>query len=306
MKKILFSLLSIGMITGCSKDDNISDNYIPALVVTITSEAEEESLRSQVEDKSVFDGKAKISPTGSEDGSYIIYVAPEIRSLPAYAFSWCDYITSVDFVENVLTTIEENAFIGCSSMAYVHIPGVISIGNEAFRSCVSLKSISIPQETTFLGDYAFKDCKSLANITFFDNSITTIGDSVFMSCDRLNIIKIPYGVTSIGSSAFWGCDALNMIDIPGSVTSIEDEAFQYCTSLTSIDIPSSVTYIGNNVFNYSAIKEIYCHPTIPPTLGGPTTFGPVNTIYVPRTSVTRYKEYGGNWRNYQNRIMGWF
>lgn len=64
---------------------------------------------------------------------------------------------------------------------------------------------------TSIGDYAFRDCTSLTNIT------------------------IPEGVTNIGQSAFHGCSSLTSIEMPASVTSIETQAFRDSTSLTDIN-----------------------------------------------------------------------
>ena len=113
---------------------------------------------------------------------------------------------------------------------------VTSIGNEAFRDCKSLTSITIGNGVTSIGGNAFLFC-SLTSITIPD-SVTSIGDSAFFSCSRLTSITIPDSVTSIGDYAFGSCKSLTSITILDGITSIGDAAFYACTSLTA------VTFLG--------------------------------------------------------------
>ena len=89
---------------------------------------------------------------------------------------------------------------------------VTAIGNEAFRSCESLKNITIP------------------------DSVTSIGDNAFASCKSLTSISIPDGVTSIGEEAFSSCESLTRISIPESVTSISKYAFAECSELLTLTV----------------------------------------------------------------------
>ena len=102
--------------------------------------------------------------------------------------------------------------------------GVKVIGNKAFRLCISLTNIEIPDSVINIGSWAFENCSSLRNI------------------------NIPNSVTTIGGNAFSGCNSLVCINIPKSVTSIENNTFEGCKSLTSINIPNCVTSIGENAF----------------------------------------------------------
>ena len=111
------------------------------------------------------------------------------------------------------------------------------IGDEAFRSCSSLTTITIPEGVTSIGNRAFSYCRSLTAI-ILPESVTSIGDEAFAYCSSLTTITIPESVTSIGNHAFDSCLGLNSITIPESVTSIGDYAFYGCSSLTDVHISS--------------------------------------------------------------------
>ena len=148
-----------------------------------------------------------------------------------------------------VTSIGDDAFKYCISLTSIEIPNsVTSIGDYAFSGCSNLTSIEIPNSVTSIGGLAFSGCTSLTSVVI-GNSVTSIGDWAFRNCDSLTSIEIPNSVTSIGDHAFYYCSSLTSIEIPNSVTSIGDSAFYGCESLTSIEIPNSVTSIGEWAFS---------------------------------------------------------
>lgn len=130
---------------------------------------------------------------------------------------------------------------------------------------------------------------------------------------------MPKSVTEIGSSAFSGCCSLKNIEIPNGVREILDGAFYGCTSLTNVIIPENVTHIwggptsGGGAFeDCTALKEVYCKPTTPPSLpkysSGRCYVFNANAsgrkIYVPTESVDAYKKANG-WKVYAEDIVGY-
>ena len=110
-----------------------------------------------------------------------------------------------------------------------------------------LDSYTIPDTVTTICDQAFYSCESLTSLTIPD-SVTSIGNETFYACHSLTSLAIPDSVTYIGDNAFWACHNLTSLTIPNSVTSIGDRAFWGCSRLTSLTIPNSVTAIGESAF----------------------------------------------------------
>ena len=152
--------------------------------------------------------------------------------------------------DNGITIISENAFASCTSLTSVTIPNsVTTIDQDAFQCCESLTSITIPNSVTNINHAAFWGCENLISITI-PNSVTNIGVSVFRECRSLTNVTISNSITSISYETFMGCSNLTDITLPNNITSIGDKAFQYCNNLTNIKLSNHITNIGDYAFEY--------------------------------------------------------
>ena len=203
------------------------------------------------------------------DGIYYNLVSKakqaEVTSNPNKYSGSVDIPTSVTFegIDYNVTSIGKNAFYTCNSLASISIPNsVTSIEYGAFKYCSELTSISIPNSLTTIGDYAFEQCTSLTSINI-PNSVTSIGYYAFYQCKSLSTIEITdiaswcsikfsdisSNPVACGGSLYLNGEEIKELIIPNGVTTIGDYAFTRCTSMISVTIPGSVTSIGNSSFS---------------------------------------------------------
>ena len=124
----------------------------------------------------------------------------------------------------------------------------------------SIKSVTIGNNVTTVGDFAFSNCYYLTSVTLSD-SVTSIGNYSFGNCESLNSITIPDSVASIGVQAFNYCESLTSVSIGDSVASIGDEAFGYCGSLISVTVDESNSVYSSDIsgvlFNKDKSKLVF-------------------------------------------------
>jgi len=81
------------------------------------------------------------------------------------------------------------------------------------------------------------------------NSVTEIGNCVFIDCIELRSVTLPANLKKINIGTFFNCANLTDITIPGSVTEIGTAAFKNCVKLTISAIPNSVPKLGFGAFD---------------------------------------------------------
>ncbi|MBQ8551201.1 MAG: leucine-rich repeat protein [Clostridia bacterium] len=139
-------------------------------------------------------------------------------------------------------------FKNWTSLKSVTLPNSLTyIGESAFYGCTGLTSIEIPDSVITIENQTFFNCTSLSSIDF-SAGLKEIGFRAFYNCDGLTNIVIPDGVTTLGSDAFYHCNNITNLVIPDSVTTIEGSAFNGCWGLTNVKLPNNLTEIGVAAF----------------------------------------------------------
>lgn len=128
-----------------------------------------------------------------------------------------------------------------------YFTGLTGIPAAAFKGCINLCEITLPESIKFLGGEAFYDCKVLSSIDI-PASIDALPSCCFYNCISLTDVILPNSIKTIGGECFYGCEKLSKIDLPESITAIGYDAFRY-SGLTEISIPNAVTEIGSSVFS---------------------------------------------------------
>ncbi len=124
-----------------------------------------------------------------------------------------------------------------------------------------LSSVTVTGGVIF--DGAFYNCSMLKTVTLGDG-FTQIGDRAFENCTSLISVRLPEGITSIGECGFYYCPALTDINIPSSVKFIDYGAFLYSDSLKFTEYEGGF-YLGNSSNPYVvAVKSNYAAAGIHP------------------------------------------
>lgn len=167
----------------------------------------------------------------------------------------CAFMHCTSLVEVVMpgvVGIDTCAFAGCTSLKLVALPTTLEfIGGSAFGSCHSLHLASpvFPASIASIGNMAFKHCSSIAAVDLSDLAATaTLGDEAFRLCFSLASVKLHAGLTAIGAFTFNRCRELRSIALPNGLTTVGEGAFSECCALTTVDIPESVESIDEAAF----------------------------------------------------------
>lgn len=157
-----------------------------------------------------------------------------------------------------------------------YFTGLGSVADSAFKCCVRLRSVKLPESVRDIGDHAFKEC------------------------GEVDLPKLPDKLTTLGRSAFCLCTKLSLTSLPETLTSIGNWAFAEC-KFFEITIPESVAFIGAEAFNgCSRLRSVTVLPPVPPEMEDTYIGDNANVMYVPSSSMEAYRT-ARNWSEWKSK-----
>lgn len=175
-----------------------------------------------------------------------------------------------------------------STLSFIDLAHVDTIGMETFNNCNQLKKIDLPSSLKVMGQYAFSNCRYLTGIKI-PQGVTSIDSWTFQSDSSLTSISLPNTLKFIGE---WGLaltgitsltiptsvsdvdydfaaenESLQTLTILGPVKTLKSESFNRCYALQSIYLPSSLDSIEQYAFSLdTSLTQIYLPQSKPMTI----------------------------------------
>ena len=141
---------------------------------------------------------------------------------------------------------------------------VTSIGEDAFRDCSSLTSVTIGNSVTNIGGLAFSGCSGLTSVVWNAKNCADFrggGDAPFYDINS-QITSFTFGseVEHIPAYLCYGMKNLTSVTIPNSVTSIGEYAFSGCSGLTQTNYTGDIAgWCGINFGGWGSNPTTYSH-----------------------------------------------
>lgn len=129
----------------------------------------------------------------------------------------------------------------------VNVPDTVRHICSAFVENQKIKSVFLPETVVTVGNCAFSSCLSLVYVSLSPN-IVLIDQYAFYSCNNLALSELPSGVVRIGQFAFYDNYALQALRCGDSLKAIDSSAFSNCGNLKTMEIPATLETIDYNAF----------------------------------------------------------
>ncbi|MCD8117812.1 MAG: leucine-rich repeat domain-containing protein [Oscillospiraceae bacterium] len=141
-------------------------------------------------------------------------------------------------------TLDEDGVLTISSDT-----GMSSWASSRSTYASDVKSVVIEASVTTIGNDAFRGCTGLTTITILDG-VTTIGGYAFYDCTSLTNVTLGSGITEIPAYTFSGCTSLTSVTMSCAANkNIAENAFD--SASTTYTITLTHTYSDAPVFTWA-------------------------------------------------------
>lgn len=223
--------------------------------------------------------------------------------LPEGVFYNCTKLKTI----NLPTTIEvvgNSAFLG-TGITSMNLPNVKSIGYNAFYENLSLETITIGPDCSYIGDGAFYRCTSLdITIDSANTNYYTVNGCLYKNGEDQDtllhigtteelLITEDVKVLGLNDNYRYGQNiTLKKLEFAEGVTDIPSGAFDEFNALEELVIPSTIKTIGHNFTMCNELTSVTIKATEIPSFEMSSIFwgDPLKVkFYVPAESVELYK-----------------
>ena len=179
------------------------------------------------------------------------------------AFEGCTGLQELLLPKTSLKEIGPSAFAGCESLEALIVPGSVkTVGQAAYKQCISLETLEIEEGLEEMGDSVFVGCSSLQKVSL-PGSLKVISLATFKDCEKIDSLVLVKGLEEIGESAFEGCKSLPNVSLPESLVKIAKAAFKDCEKIDSVMMAEGLKEIGESAFeNCESLDSLSLPSTI--------------------------------------------
>ena len=211
------------------------------------------------------------------------------------------FISEIAFVNNKLgyiTCRDTNPYFGRLSMEpqgttlialtnkagneLIAFPGqkLVNISSNGTNNYVS--QVTIPDQITEIGPYAFYGNPNLTNVTFHEG-IVKIGDHAFADCKKLSSVRLPSANLELAGYVWSGCVNVTSVSLPEGIK-LSNHDF-YCCSIENLTVPEGVTVVPMMCFAGNELKSL----SLPSTLERIDSCGFQNNPDLPSVDLKNVK-----------------
>ncbi|MCD8289432.1 MAG: leucine-rich repeat domain-containing protein [Prevotella sp.] len=250
-------------------------------------------------------------------------IPSSVTSIGEKAFSHCTSLAALTLADGtetlaITTSSSATAFDSCP-IATLYLGRNLSYTDQysPFRDNATLTSLTIGDEVTSIGQYAFYQCTGFTSLTI-PVKVTYIGGECFNGCKGITTIN--YNAENCSSSGWMGSNGeawsnifygapLQHFYFGDTVETIPqylvNGQYSRYENLTEVTIPASVKTIETHAFNYTDIKTVYCLGSTPATCNSDSFSDTRVTdtwLVVPEDAAINY---GGSFQATVPTATGW-